>query len=116
MNAARFCLEIARRYTATKGNRNQPSYRVRVPSIAAMPAPANAPHPCVSRNLSVKYSSAKKQAKKTDSVMAVDCRYITLGLAAKRTTAVIAAAVEPKIRRTAAKRKAPARTKQAPMG
>ena len=39
-----------------------------------MPAPAAAPHPCVSRNRTLKYTSAINAAKKTASVMAVDCK------------------------------------------
>ena len=63
-----------RKYRAAKGMRNHPSYRASVPAQAAMPAPATAPHPWVSRNRTLKYNSAINAAKKTASVMAVDCK------------------------------------------
>jgi hypothetical protein len=55
-------------------------------------------------------------AAKTASVIAVDWRYITLGLKANNPTAASAAALESKIRRAAANRNRPAATKHAAGG
>lgn len=78
-------------YPAANGSRNQPSYLVSVPAMAASPAPAAAHSDFVSLNSTVKYSIASKAPKNTTSVIGVDCRYSKLGLSANTVTATVAA-------------------------
>src|SRR5713226_9047869 len=81
-----------RKYTATNGMRNHPSYRVSEPADAATPAPAAVHSDCVSRNRTVKYSNAASDAKNTASVMGIDARYSAFGFSAYNAPATAPAA------------------------